>query len=272
MSKLMIILGIIVAAAGAVTGALIYVSPGQMQVLGLTPEVAAVLLVGGLGLIGLGGVIGALGKTTAATHGLRDWLAGQDGGQMAPVTSPAVVSDFSTATITPPPFPVPTPPVDPPRPPSPSSKLDALLRESKAETNRVIAESKETSSAIDRAKERLEEVLSPRHPEPPPPPPLPPAVEPPAEPAAEAAEATETTEVAEAAEVAEVVEAAETVETPEEGEDTQLFVVEERLIRGRPARVLSDGTVEAETDDGWMRFENLEHLEEYLDAMSPGQA
>ena len=31
------------------------------------------------------------------------------------------------------------------------------------------------------------------------------------------------------------------------------------------------GTVEAETDDGWMRFENLEHLEEYLDAMSPGQ-
>lgn len=268
MSKLMIILGIIVAAAGAVCGALIYVSPGQMQVLGLTPEVAAVLLVGGLGLIGLGGVIGALDKTTAATHGLRDWLAGQDGGQMAPVTSPAVVSDFSTATITPPPFPVPSPPVEPL--PSPSSKLDALLRESKAETNRVIAESKETSSAIDRAKERLEEVLSPRHPEPPPPPP-PPAVEPPAEPAAETAEAVETTEVAEVAEVVEMVEAAETVEAPEEGEDTQLFVVEERLIRGRPARVLSDGTVEAETDDGWMRFENLEHLEEYLDAMSPGQ-
>ena len=79
-------------------------------------------------------------------------------------------------------------------------------------------------------------------------------------------------ETTEAAEVAEVVEATETVEIPEEGEDTQLFVVEERLIRGRPARVLSDGTVEAETDDGWMRFENLEHLEEYLDAMSPGQA
>jgi hypothetical protein len=35
--------------------------------------------------------------------------------------------------------------------------------------------------------------------------------------------------------------------------------------------VLSDGTVEAETDEGWMRFENLEHLEEYLDAMSPAK-
>jgi hypothetical protein len=30
---------------------------------------------------------------------------------------------------------------------------------------------------------------------------------------------------------------------------------------------LSDNTVEAETDEGWMRFENVEHLEEYLDAM-----
>lgn len=46
-----------------------------------------------------------------------------------------------------------------------------------------------------------------------------------------------------------------------------LFVVEERTIRDRPARLLSDGTVEAETDEGWMRFENVEHVEEYLDAM-----
>jgi hypothetical protein len=46
----------------------------------------------------------------------------------------------------------------------------------------------------------------------------------------------------------------------------ELYVVEERTIRGRPARILSDNTVEAETDEGWMRFENLEHLNEYLDA------
>lgn len=45
----------------------------------------------------------------------------------------------------------------------------------------------------------------------------------------------------------------------------ELYVVEEKTIRGRPARVLSDGTVEAETDEGWMRFENIEHLNEYLD-------
>ena len=75
----------------------------------------------------------------------------------------------------------------------------------------------------------------------------------------------------EAAPVAEAAAEAP-AEATEEIEEPQLFVVEERLIRGRPARVLSDGTVEAETDDGWMRFENLEHLEEYLDAMSPGQA
>jgi hypothetical protein len=56
------------------------------------------------------------------------------------------------------------------------------------------------------------------------------------------------------------------VAAPEEG---QLYVVEERIIRERQARLLSDGTVEAETDEGWMRFENLEHLDEYLDAMSP---
>lgn len=47
----------------------------------------------------------------------------------------------------------------------------------------------------------------------------------------------------------------------------ELFVVEEKIIRGRPSRVLSDDTVEAETDEGWMRFENLEHLNEYLDSV-----
>ena len=47
-----------------------------------------------------------------------------------------------------------------------------------------------------------------------------------------------------------------------------LFVVEERMFRGKQARVLSDGTVEAETAEGWMRFEDFDHLEEYLDAMA----
>lgn len=49
-------------------------------------------------------------------------------------------------------------------------------------------------------------------------------------------------------------------------DDAELYVVEERMFRGKQARVLSDGTVEAETAEGWMRFEDFEHLEEYLDA------
>ena len=52
----------------------------------------------------------------------------------------------------------------------------------------------------------------------------------------------------------------------------QLYVVEERFIRLRPARILSDGTVEADTGEGWMRFENLEHLDEYLDAMETAKS
>jgi len=60
-------------------------------------------------------------------------------------------------------------------------------------------------------------------------------------------------------------ELAEDEPPPSEDEDA-LYVVEETVVRGRAARVLSDGTVEAETDEGWMRFENMEHLEEYLDA------
>lgn len=243
MSKLMIILGIIAAAAGAVLGALIYVSPGEMQVRGLTYDVASVLLMGGLGLVGLGGVIAALDKTTAATRGLRDWLAGQDGGQAAAgaavVMAGAAASELGDGAVTPPPFTVPTP-----EPASSVSKFEKLVEESRVSTDRAVAETRETIAAIDKANNELKQALS-DEPEPAP------AAEPPAaQPAPEAAVA----------------------EATEEAEDTQLFVVEERLIRGRPARVLSDGTVEAETDDGWMRFENLEHLEEYLDAMSPGQS
>ncbi len=50
--------------------------------------------------------------------------------------------------------------------------------------------------------------------------------------------------------------------------EENLYVVEVREIAGKQARVLSDGTVEAETDEGWMRFENPEHLEEYVAAMN----
>jgi hypothetical protein len=83
---------------------------------------------------------------------------------------------------------------------------------------------------------------------------------------AEEAEAEEAAE-AEAGDAETEAEAA-VDEAGAEADVDGLYVVEERIIRNRPARMLSDGTVEAETDEGWMRFENLEHLEEYLEAMS----
>ena len=109
---------------------------------------------------------------------------------------------------------------------------------------------KETIEALENARQKIEQAFEPKSET---------AEEVPAEvPSAE--EPAASSEPAEA-EVAEE-------EEPAEG---QLYVVEERLIRTRPARILSDGTVEAETEEGWMRFENLEHLDEYLDAMSPSK-
>ena len=92
-------------------------------------------------------------------------------------------------------------------------------------------------------------------------------------PVAETAEEAEAEEAAqaEAGQAAPAEEAEAEAAVDEAGEDVDvdgLYVIEERIIRNRPARILSDGTVEAETDEGWMRFENLEHLEEYLEAMS----
>ncbi len=47
-----------------------------------------------------------------------------------------------------------------------------------------------------------------------------------------------------------------------------LYIVKETVIRGRPARILSDGTIEAELEyEGWLRFEDENHLNEYLDAL-----
>ena len=81
----------------------------------------------------------------------------------------------------------------------------------------------------------------------------------------------EETTATEAPATASATEEAPAAEEAPASEEAQLYVVEERPIRGRSARILSDGTVEAETDEGWMRFENLEHLDEYLDATTPSQ-
>jgi hypothetical protein len=118
---------------------------------------------------------------------------------------------------------------------------------------------RETIEVLEKARQEIEQAFEPRKSEPA----AVTAAAQPAEPAKAAAP-----EVAAAAVVEAVVEEA----AEEAAEEGQLYVLEERLIRRRPARILSDGTVEAQTDEGWMRFENLEHLDEYFDAMETARA
>jgi hypothetical protein len=60
MSKLMIVLGILAAAIGVAVAVLGFFAAGQMQVLGLTAEVAAIFIIGGILAIGLGATLGAV--------------------------------------------------------------------------------------------------------------------------------------------------------------------------------------------------------------------
>ncbi|MFM8746750.1 MAG: hypothetical protein ACKOED_08795 [Aestuariivirga sp.] len=109
-------------------------------------------------------------------------------------------------------------------------------------TEEVSKPTRETIEVLEKARQEIEQAFEPRK--------------------------SETAQVTAAALPAEP-EAAAVVKTvvEEAAEESQLYVLEERIIRRRPARILSDGTVEAETDEGWMRFENLEHLDEYFDAV-----
>ena len=143
-------------------------------------------------------------------------------------------------------------------PPAAAPATDSDLAAAAAATGEATAktlspEVSETIAALDKAKSELQQAFDEK-----------PAVEP-LEP--------EPIEEVQAAEVEEPVEAPAGQIDEEPGAaadgDDQLYVVEERIIRRHPARILSDGTVEAETAEGWMRFENLEHLDEYLDAMEP---
>ena len=130
---------------------------------------------------------------------------------------------------------------------------DVAKVEAPAEAVEVSEPTRKTIDALEQARQKMEQAFQPKP---------------------DAAEKTElakaSAETVEEAAVDAVVED-EVVDETAVIEDGQLYVVEERIIRSRPARILSDGTVEAETDDGWMRFENLEHLDEYLDAMEPAQ-
>lgn len=205
MSKVMMIVGILLAAMGIALALMVFFSPGPMQVYGLTAEVAAILLVGGVLALGLGGVIGSIeaGASPRAAH-IDSEVPGQN------------VVAAAAATVS----------------------AAAVVAEDKAEEALSPAVS-ETIKALEKAKSDLQTAFDEKKSE--------------VQPVTEAIEEVAEEEVADA------------------DDEGQLYVLEERMIRGHAARLLSDGTVEAETGEGWMRFENLEHLDEYLDAMEPSR-
>ena len=234
MSNLMRISGVLLLLAAGVLAALLKFSSGQMQILGITPETIAILLVGGILSLGLASVIAALQslgdiapslskRVTDAVESIQD---------EEPATSlPKMDFSKKRSEPTPPPSVLPPPVV-------PVAKVAAA--NSVADT---IAALEQAKSDIKTALGGVENMATPMEPRTPayvsPPPPPPPSA------------------------------ASHEDEEPTDGE---LFVVEEKIIRGRPSRILSDDTVEAETDEGWMRFENLEHLNEYLDSLEQDEA
>ena len=214
MSKLMLIFGILFMSLGAALGFLLHFRSGQMQVYALTPEVSAILLVGGALCLGLGGLIGALRDRAVAAVPVE--VVKEETTIEKPATPKFTGFGKKAAAVT----------------------AAAETVETPAEPAAAVKPSvADTVSALEQARSDIAAALG-----------------------------VETHETPSAEPVA---AKAEPETKSEEGEAVELFVVEEKVIRGRPARVLSDGTVESETDEGWMRFENLEHLDEYLEAMVP---
>ncbi len=258
MSKLMWIAGILLIAFGIALGLMVFVSPASVVGWGLTPEVAAILLVGGFLSLGLGGVINAIEQ------------------RPEPASEPAYARRIETPVTTIPEFgrrmSEQAAPAAAASVAAPASAASAAASSDLPEVSEPV---RETIQALEQARQKIEQAFDPK----------------PSETLAteiRAVVASEPELVLEAlaqeeqaAEPARAVDAEEPEAEPEleaeeveEGpivEEGQLYVIEERLIRARPARILSDGTVEAETDEGWMRFENLEHLDEYLDAIAPAR-
>jgi hypothetical protein len=244
MSKLMTVLGIILLAVGAALAVTGYLNPAQMQIQGLSLDTAATLLTGGILAIGLGGVIGALqGYAPAVAAPARVETVEEP--VIAVVTPQVVVNEPAPALA------AVVPPVLAPEESPARIRFPGFGRKTAevAATTAVVAAVTETAapakSAVDDTIAALEQAK------------------------ADIANAIGGVSDMTEAKVEEVVEevADDEPAAEEEIEDGELYVLEEREIRGRPARILSDQTVEAETDEGWMRFENLEHLNEYLDAM-----
>jgi hypothetical protein len=239
MSKLMWVLGILLAAAGIALALFTTISPGRMQAYGLMPDTAAILFVGGVLSLGLGGVINALSSPRES--------AGPVEAPVSMIAKPAFEEASTAAQI----------PVRFGRTAAEATAgvavAGAAMASSAAAKEAPKNSVADTLAALDEAKADIKKALGgidsmtghEEH----------------AEPVHAVAAATA------GAPPAAEIDAAEA-----EGVDPHLYVVEEKIIRGRPARILSDDTVEAETDEGWMRFENLDHLNEYLDSTEEPEA
>ena len=235
MAKLMWICGILLIAAGVALGIVLLVSAARPG--GIDIHTAAILLVGGILALGLGSVIDG---QTVALHKptVRSIL-------------PEPVIPASTASI---------PEFDPRSAKPAAAEVPVTTTVTAAAVlieEEVSRPTRDTIQALEQARQKIERAFEDRSSEP------------------ETVAPAETVEPEEpvAAEESVVEEDAVADEVAEDEvmEEGQLYVVEERIIRRHPARILSDGTVEAETAEGWMRFENLEHLDEYLDAMEPAR-
>jgi hypothetical protein len=248
----MSVLGIILLAVGAALALVGLVNPAQMQVYGLTMDTAAILLTGGILAIGLGGVIGALQNHNHAAATVVEDI---------PVEAPTPIVVSPPVAQVEVPEPVAAVEEAPAVEEQPRVRFNPFARKmggaavgaaaaatavAATTTEAVAAPAKsavdDTIAALEQAKADIANAIG----------------------GVATIGQEKVEEVAEDAE--ELVEEEEVVEEDEIAEG-ELYVLEERDIRGRPARILSDNTVEAETDEGWMRFENLEHLNEYLDSM-----
>ena len=256
MSKLMSVLGIILLAIGIALAVVGIVNPAQTQILGVSMDTSAIMGVGGVLSLGLGALIGAVehvgfSKPAAVLEEAVEIVEASE-----PEITAAAKPDLKNVFVPKAPEPqvvpdaVELPAEQPSRIRFPgfgrriaattavATGTVAVTTEAVAAPDVNVAPSvQETIEALEKAKSDINNAMG---------------------------------GVAAIAEPAGVVQAPVEIDEPETEEDEavegELYVLEEKTIRGRPARVLSDNTVEAETDEGWMRFENLEHLNEYLDA------
>ena len=235
MSKLMWIAGILLAAAGAALVLMVFVSGASVAQMGIRLEGAAILLVGGFLSLGLGSVINLLDEQRKLLAERSIVASAAAPGAPIPEFGRKAAETAATAG---------------------AAGAAAVAVAAPAREEEVSEPTRDTIQQLEQARQKIEQAFEPKSEE--------------AEAAAEPAPEAEAESELAAAEEAPAAE--EPVEEEEEAAEGQLYVVEERYIRMRPARILSDGTVEAETEEGWMRFENLEHLDEYLDAMEPAKS